>query len=87
LGLNEIKGIHLVLEIYQTLILTTNECERAFSCYKNIHTEIRSSLNIATIDDVMNVHVNGPDLAIFNFNASIENWKNRRARTYINFKV
>jgi len=31
LGLEEISELHSIIEIYQCLVLSTNECERAFS--------------------------------------------------------
>jgi len=37
LNLQEIQGIHLLIEIYQTLMMTTNDCERTVN-HSNIIT-------------------------------------------------
>ena len=67
LSLEEIKGIHILLETYQTLVLTTNDCERTFSIYNNIHIDSRSSLDVETVNHLINIHMNGPKTNLFHF--------------------
>ena len=83
LNLPEIEGIHILIETYQTMVLTTNDCERSFSHYNNVHNDSRASLNVTTVDLLLNIHLNGPQLDQFDFKTPIEIWKNRKKRTFI----
>ena len=83
LELDEIKGIHLLIETYQTLVLTTNDYERTFSSYNNVHTDSQPNLKVQTVDDFINIHMNGPELAFIDFTVPIEVWREKRKRRFV----
>lgn len=65
--------LHLV-RIMLTLPISTAECERAFSAQKRIKSDIRSSLSVQRLSDLILLSSEGPDLAEFNPEKSIDKW-------------
>ena len=60
------------------LPVCTADCERCFSTMKRIKTDLRNRMNTATLDKLLHIRIEGPDLIHFNFREAVRRWKNRR---------
>jgi len=49
------------------LPVSTAECERAFSAMKHIKTKLRNQMKISTLDYLMQISIEGPEIGDFNF--------------------
>nr|XP_028596611.1 nucleolar complex protein 2 homolog isoform X3 [Podarcis muralis] len=63
-----------VLNFLQVLPLSTAECERGFNQLNLIKTDIWNSPLVATIDDLLMIQMNGPNLEVFNPENAINLW-------------
>ena len=63
------------------LPVATTDCERAFSTMKRVKTDLRNRLQTKTLDQLLKICIEVPDMANFNFEEVVEQWtkqKNRR---------
>ena len=65
--------LHLV-RIMLTLPISSTECERAFSVQKRIKSDVRSSLSVKRLSDLILISSEGPDPSEFNPEKSIDKW-------------
>lgn len=49
------------------LPVSTTECERAFSAMKRIKTKLRNQMKTSTLDYLMRISIEGPEIGDFNF--------------------
>ena len=56
------------------------DCERGFSKQNLIKSDIRNSLSSVSLDNLMCLSINGPEMEKFNFEDSFKSWKNTKAR-------
>ena len=60
------------------LPVCTADCERCFSTMKRIKTDLRNRMNTATLDKLLRIRIEGPDLIHFNFREAVRRWKNMK---------
>ena len=66
-----------------TIPASTVDCERGFS-KQNIIKDIRKSrLGLDTLDALMRISLNGPQLSIVDWNAVYEIWRDTKSRTVL----
>ncbi|XP_033012167.1 nucleolar complex protein 2 homolog isoform X3 [Lacerta agilis] len=63
-----------VLNFLQVLPLSTAECERGFNQLNLIKADIWNSPFVTTVDDLLMVQMNGPNLEVFNPENAINLW-------------
>ncbi len=70
-------------QICLILPLSTADCERAFSTMKRVKTTLRNRLCTKTLDSLMRIRVEGPDMSSFDFELALNSWAklcNRRIK-------
>ena len=75
LSSDEFTDIHIIIETSLTILLSTVECERIFSQAGLIKTDIRNSMSVETLDELLLIKMNGPRLEDYDFRNTIEDWK------------
>ena len=63
-----------------TIPLSTADCERAFSSMKRVKTPLRNRLKTSTLDSLLRISIEGPDLEDFNFDQALSTWTSIRNR-------
>ncbi|XP_067668254.1 zinc finger protein 862-like [Haliotis asinina] len=71
--------LHIV-RIMLTLPISSAECERAFSAQKRIKSDVRSCLSVQRLSDLILISSEGPDLAEFNPEKSVNKWMSNGKR-------
>lgn len=71
---DEVKNILPLVNIMVTLSPSTAECERQFSAMNIIKTCLRTNLKQETLEALMRVKSDGPDLSQYNPTAAIHLW-------------
>ena len=78
------KFLHVLMlvEISFTIAVLSSCCERGFSCMSRLKTEYRNSLDVSTVDHLMNICLNGPIPEEFVAEKAIIHWvhESQRAR-------
>lgn len=70
-----------VVRIMLTLPISSAECERSFSAQKRIKSDVRSSLSVQRLSDLILISSEGPELADFDPEKSVNKWlENSRRR-------
>jgi len=75
-----VSEILKLLLIILTIPVGSACAERGFSVQNRIKNKMKVNLNSDYLDEVMNICVNGPELAKFSFDDAIERWTNIRDR-------
>ena len=70
----------LLSELLFSLPFTTSGVERAFSKLKVIKTDRRSSLHISTLDDLLEINIEGPTPENFSSSTAVDLWWGERMR-------
>jgi hypothetical protein len=70
----------LISELLFSLPFTNSKVERIFSSLKVIKTDRRSSLQITTLDDLMEINVEGLSLVNFSADSAVQLWWSDRRR-------
>ena len=63
-----------------TIPISTADCERGFSAVKRIKTLLRNQSKTHTLDCLMRISVEGPELDRFNFDSAATHWASLRNR-------
>jgi hypothetical protein len=63
-----------LISILQVLPVSSAECERGFSQMNLYHTSGRNRLQVASVDDLLMVGINGPPLALWNAHKYVISW-------------
>lgn len=56
----QFSHVLMLMEISFTLSVSSSCCERVFACLSRLRTEYRNSLDMSTVDHLMNICPNGP---------------------------
>ena len=78
-----------LLEIYDCIPLSSVECERYFSKFNLIKTDIRNRLEPETIDALMNISLNGKlqnEITKSDLIGMIDQWATNRKRYFLKYK-
>ena len=67
-------NILMLVEIMLVLPLATACCERGFSTLKRIKSDWRSRLGTETLDHLMRISIDGPDLESYNAARALQHW-------------
>lgn len=62
------------------LPLATACCERGFSTLKRIKSDWRSRLETETLDNLMRISIDGPDLESYNAARALQHWWDKGER-------
>lgn len=78
----QFSHVLMLVEISFTLAVSSSCCERGFSCISRLKTEYRNSLDASTVDNLMNICLNGPSPEEFVAEKAIIHWvhESQRAR-------
>ena len=87
LKLPGISAIKMFIEIFLSFSFSSNECERTFSRYSLIKSDLRCALKIDSMDHLLNIGLNGPSFEDFNFLEPIEVWKKLKIRYFITDQI
>lgn len=68
------SNVLLLCDLLFSLPFTTSRVEQTFSRLKNVKTKLRSSLDVTTLHDLLEICVEGPSLEAFDVNAAINLW-------------
>ncbi len=63
------------------LPVSTTDCERCFSTMKRVKTDLRNRMSTQTLDRLLRIRTEGPEIADFDFNQAVKDWsllRNRR---------
>ena len=74
------SNVLLVTELLFALPFTNSKVERTFSTMKVVKTDQRTSLKTDTLDDLMEINVEGPSLDNFSADRAINLWWSDRTR-------
>ena len=69
----DIDCILILLSITMTISCGTCECERGFSCMNRQKTNEKISMSNDTLNNVMLISVNGPDISEFDVVRAVDN--------------
>lgn len=83
LELDELEDIHILIETYLSIPLTTVECERTFSRLNLIKTDLRQSLAAENVSALMQIALNGPELETYDFSRCIQDWTSLKKRYFV----
>ena len=88
LASNKLRLVHPQLARLASLGLmipfSTADCERAFSTMKQVKTKLRNRLKTTTLDCLLRISIEGPELKDFDFELAVDKWstiRNRRIST------
>ena len=78
----QFSHVLMLVEISFTMAVSSSCCERGFSCMSRLKTEYRNSLDVSTVDHLMNICLNGPSPEEFVAEKAIIHWvqESQRAR-------
>ena len=65
-------------QICLILPVSTANCERAFSTMKRVKTHLHNHLNTKTLDALLRIRIEGPDMFDFDFELALNNWAKLR---------
>ena len=68
------SNILVVSELLFSLPFTNSKVERSFSNLKVIKSERRTSLHTSTLDDLLEINIEGPQFEDFNADHAVELW-------------
>ena len=60
--------------------VSTTDCERCFSTMKRVKTDLRNRMSTTTLDKLLRIRIEGPDLPQFNFKEAVKRWKDVKNR-------
>ncbi|XP_069819635.1 zinc finger protein 862-like [Dendropsophus ebraccatus] len=79
---NVLHLIHIML----ILPISAAQCERGFSAQNRIKSQVRSSLHISTLEDLIRISSEGPSLELFNPEPSVKRWFNSKRKRRPQYK-
>ena len=77
-------NLAILASICLVLLVSTVDCERGFSTMKRIKTRLRSVMKTQTLDCLMRISIEGPELESYDFQKAVSTWgkkTNRRIKT------
>ena len=76
----ELSHVLMVVEICLVMAVSSSCCERGFSCMGRLKSEYRNSLDVATVDMLMNICLNGPSPEDFAAQRAVLHWNQTSQR-------
>lgn len=70
----DLSHVLMVVEICLAMAVSSSCCERGFSCMGRLRSEYRNSLDVKTVDMLMNVCLNGPSPEDFTAEKAVLHW-------------
>ena len=70
----DIDAMLILLTLMMTISSSTCQCERGFSCMNQVKTKDKISMTNKTLNGIMEIAVNGPDIADFNPELYVNKW-------------
>ena len=80
-------NILMLVEIMLVLPLATACCEHGFSTLKRIKSDWRSRLGTETLDHLMRISIDGPDLESYNAARALQHWWDKGERQRPEFQL
>lgn len=74
-------NFYLLAVLYTIMTKDSADCERGFSVMKQIKTSLRTKLSQATLEQLMYIAINGPEIAEFDFLAAVRLFVNLTGRS------
>ncbi|XP_069142263.1 zinc finger protein 862-like [Argopecten irradians] len=75
----------MLVKIMLCLPVSSAKCERTFSTMNRIKTDVRSSLNITTLEDLIRISGEGPDILGFDPNSAVQKWLSTSRKVKLNY--
>ena len=76
----ELSHMLMVVEICLAMAVSSSCCERGFSCMGRLKSEYRNSLDVETVDMLMNICLNGSSPEDFTAERAILHWNQASQR-------
>lgn len=70
----DLSHMLMVVEICLAMAVSSSCCERGFSCMGRLKSEYRNSLDVQTVDMLMNICLNGPSPEDFTAERAVLHW-------------
>ena len=70
----DLSHMLMVVEICLVMAVSSSCCERGFSCMGRLKSEYRNSLDVETVDMLMNICLNGPSPEDFTTERAVLHW-------------
>jgi hypothetical protein len=77
---DEMPNLTKLLRICVIIPMLSVTCERGFSTQNRIKTRLRTNLNNKTLNDLMRLSEDGPEMIHFNFERAMMLWKGSKTR-------
>ncbi|XP_053372515.1 zinc finger protein 862-like [Mercenaria mercenaria] len=77
---NDLPNMILLLKCCAVIPMTSVQCERGFSTQNRIKSKARTSMKSKTLDDLMRISEDGPELEKFDFKRALKKWKSAKVR-------
>lgn len=69
------------MHITLALPVSSAVCERGFSAQKRIKTDVRGSLHVDTVEDLIRISMEGPSLEDFDAREAVQMWSSQGKRS------
>ena len=67
-------------QIALALPVSKADSERGFSCMNRVKTELRNRLTVSSLDRLLRISIEGPDISQFDFFSAVTKWSSLRNR-------
>ncbi|XP_069119717.1 zinc finger protein 862-like [Argopecten irradians] len=79
------QNVLMLVKIMLCLPVSSAQCERTFSTMNRIKTDVRSSLNITTLEDLIRISGEGPDILDFDPKSAVQKWLSTSRKVKLNY--
>ena len=76
----DLSQVLMVVEICLAMAVSSSCCEKGFSCMGRLKSEYRNSLDVETVDMLMNICLNGPSPEDFTAERAVLHWNQTSQR-------
>ena len=67
-------------QIALALPVSNADSERGFSCMNRVKTQLRNRLSVSSLDTLLRISIEGPDISHFDFSSAVTEWSSLRNR-------
>ena len=67
-------------QIALALPVSNADSERGFSCMNRVKTQLRNRLTVSSLDTLLRISIEGPDISHFDFSSAVTKWSSLRNR-------
>ncbi|XP_056107720.1 zinc finger protein 862-like [Rhinichthys klamathensis goyatoka] len=78
---SDYKNILHLVHIMLVLPVSSSVCERGFSAQKRIKSDVRGSLHVDTVEDLIRISMEGPSLQEFDAKEAVQTWISQGKRS------